>query len=119
MPLEYRASAPVAVDVHHEAVITETPYQRESVAQEATDITSHEIIDNIGTFRIPRLGGAAIEAVNRAVSIDSVPGASSQPVVGPGAPVTGSREKIVIGGIDEFKGGDPGHVIGFDQVTKK
>lgn len=66
------------------------------------------------TFHIP-LGHAAL------IQSEHVPDSSRSAAIVPGEPVKGSssREKVIIGDLSKYTGGNPDHVIGFNGTVRK
>lgn len=95
-------------------IITGIPVEVKNSA--AQDVPVHnETHDDIEMFHLPPLHETVHEIGKSAVAvvIDSVPGVSNSEAVVPGAPLNGSREKVVIGDLDDWKGGNPDRIVGF------
>ena len=116
-PQEYKVSAEPTADVFTEVEVQEVPDNIKASVEIPVTVTSESVIteipvshESVGDFHTPRLvlGSKALE-----IAIHSVPGVESKPPVEPGTPVNGPREKVVIGGLDEWSGGNPNRVIGF------
>lgn len=70
-----------------------------------------QVPSNIEVYQIPRTLMLGEMALQKTINVPSAAGAV---VVEPGTPLNGPREKVVIGSLDEYKGGNPHGVIGYD-----
>lgn len=116
-PQDYKVPAEPTREVSSEAEIQQLPdHIKASVETPVIDANGPEVTEvpvsqeSIGQFQLPHLalGSKALE-----IAIHSVPGVESTPTAESGTPVNGPREKVVIGGLDEWKGGNPNPVPGF------
>jgi hypothetical protein len=95
-------------------LITGIPVEVKNSATQDVPV-HHETPDDIEMFHLPTLHETTHEIGKSAVAvvIDRVPGVSDSEAVIPGTPVKGSREKVVIGDLDDWKGGNPNRIVGF------
>lgn len=96
------------------------PEDMKAVTTIPENVVAVEVIEqvpvNIEVYQIPhtKLGQEALKG------LIEVPGATGAEVVVPGTPIAGQvREVVDLGGIKDFKGGNPGNKVGYNGIVRK
>lgn len=119
MPDYLKVATVVPAEVSTQAAITHVP---EALKAEAGRLEQHAPVTlieqapfNVEVFQVPRmkLGEGVVKM------IVEVPGVTSNTIAEPGTAIGPSRGRIVIGGLADYKGGNPGGVIGFKGIVRK
>lgn len=117
VPNELKVIPELPRDVSTQPVI-DMPESMKATVVSPEAVIAVDVIDqvptNIEMYQIPRtlmLGEMALQETIQVLD------AAGNTAVEPGTPLNGPREKVVIGGLDEYKGGNPHGVIGYDDTN--
>lgn len=119
VPNDLKVPAEIIQEAPAQAVL-DMPEDIKAVATAPQEAVTVEVIErapfNVEVYQIPhtKLGKEALKGVI------VVPGATGAEVVMPGTPIAGqAREVVNLGGVEDFRGGNPGNKIGYDGIVRK